>query len=76
MLPALALLVAPAAAAAATVAAAPRPHLVTLLADDLGWFDTTIHNPAAPTPRLSALLSEGLILDRHVRPSSSHWPVV
>ena len=46
-------------------AGAARPHLVTLLADDLGWYDTTINNPDAPTPQISWLLQEGLRLDRH-----------
>jgi arylsulfatase A-like enzyme len=65
--------------------AASCPHLVTLLADDLGWFDTSIHNPAAPTPRMTELLSEGYRLDRHyvyrycspTRRSmlSGRWPV-
>jgi len=41
------------------------PHLVTVLADDLGWYDTTIHNPKAPTPAISALVADGLRLDRH-----------
>ena len=44
---------------------APCPHLVTLLADDLGWYDTTINNPDAPTPQISALLAEGFRLERH-----------
>ena len=65
--------------------AAQCPHLVTLLADDLGWYDTTIQNPGAPTPQMSALLKEGLRLERHyvyrycspTRRSllSGRWPV-
>ena len=61
------------------------PHLVTVLADDLGWYDTTIHNPKAPTPAISALVADGLRLDRHyvyrycspTRRSmlSGRWPV-
>ena len=42
-----------------------RPHLVTILADDLGWYDTAPTNPFAPTPTLAALAAEGLVLNRH-----------
>ena len=42
-----------------------RPHLVTVLADDLGWFDTAIYNPNSPTPALKNALDHGLRLDRH-----------
>ena len=54
-----------AAAVAAHSAAAKPPHLVVVLADDLGWYDTSVHNPGAPTPSLKALADEGLILERH-----------
>eukprot|EP00729_Bicosta_minor_P005668 gene5668-35616_t len=46
-------------------AAAPRPHFVFVLADDLGWYDTAVHNPNSPTPTLAELAKDGLTLDRH-----------
>jgi len=49
----------------AGVAFAPRPHLVTILADDLGWHDTSIRNPNAPTPTIANLSASGLLLERH-----------
>lgn len=67
-----------AAAAAAVPTVPPRPRLATLLADDLGWFDTTITNPAVPTPQLTALLADSLILDRHCELRSTllaHLPI-
>mmetsp|Transcript_30802 Transcript_30802/g.50940 ORF Transcript_30802/g.50940 Transcript_30802/m.50940 type:complete len:533 (+) Transcript_30802:57-1655(+) len=42
-----------------------RPHLIALLADDLGYFDTAIHNAASPTPSIARLAKGGLRLDRH-----------
>lgn len=36
-----------------------------VLADDLGYYDTAIHNPNSPTPNIAAIASEGQILDRH-----------
>lgn len=44
---------------------APRPNILMILADDLGWYDTAIYNPASPTPRLTQLMGEGMRLDRH-----------
>ena len=42
------------------------PNIITLFADDLGWYDTSIYNPVSPTPRIEALArEEGLVLDRH-----------
>ena len=43
----------------------PRPHILALLADDLGAYDTSIHNPNSPTPEIASLASDGLRLDRH-----------
>ena len=45
--------------------AAPRPHVVAVLADDLGFYDTAIYNENSPTPQIAALASHGLRLDRH-----------
>jgi hypothetical protein len=50
---------------AAAAAAAPRPHLVLVLGDDLGFYDTQIYNPTSPTPNLKSLSEQGVRLDRH-----------
>ena len=44
--------------------AAP-PHFITILADDLGWADTALYNPLAPTPRIKEEADQGLLLERH-----------
>ena len=40
------------------------PHLVLLIADDLGWGDTGFTGGDLPTPRLDALARESLVLER------------
>ena len=44
--------------------AAPKPHIVYFLVDDLGWHDVPWHNPGLKTPTLAALAAEGVVLDR------------
>jgi arylsulfatase B len=56
-------------AGAAAVASADRPRVIFhVLADDFGWADAGWHRPPGeletPTPRLSALVKEGIELDR------------
>ena len=51
--------------AAEIPAAAPRPHLLMVLGDDLGFYDTQIYNPTSPTPHLKSLAEQGVRLDRH-----------
>ncbi len=46
-------------------AAAPRPNLVFIIADDLGWADVAFHGGNAPTPHLDRLAREGVELTRH-----------
>ncbi len=46
-------------------AQAPRPSVVFILADDLGWGDVAFHAGAVPTPHLDRLRSEGMELTRH-----------
>lgn len=52
-------------------AAPPRPHIVVLLADNVGWANVGFHRPPQVpareihTPNLDALAEKGLILDRH-----------
>ena len=44
------------------------PHILFILADDLGFADVGFNHPVksyALTPQLDALASEGVILDRH-----------
>lgn len=47
--------------------APPRPHLVSIIVDDLGYDDTSINgNPGVDfTPRIHALMEQGVKLDRH-----------
>ena len=80
---ALALLAAAAAGAAATdplaatpprsdaVAAKPKA-IVMMLIDDLGFWDTAVQNPLAPTPHLGQMKSEGIVLDQMYVPALSH----
>lgn len=42
-----------------------RPNVVVLVADDLGWGDVGWHAGEMRTPRLDALVREGIELDRH-----------
>lgn len=44
---------------------APRPHIVMVIADDLGFYDTEVYNENSPTPNLLALSKSGMRLDRH-----------
>ena len=37
---------------------------MTILADDLGWYDTQVHNPASPTPTIGSLVAQGIALER------------
>ena len=47
--------------AAASVAAAPRPNVLVIVADDLGYADIGVHGGKdVPTPNLDALAARGL----------------
>lgn len=51
--------------------AASKPHIISILEDDLGWYDSGIHNPtaAAWSGNITALAKQGIILTNHY----SHW---
>jgi arylsulfatase A-like enzyme len=64
---------APTAFAAATSAAAqqaaPRPHIVYIVADDLGWKDVEFHGSDIKTPNIDKLAQEGARLEQfYVQP--------
>jgi arylsulfatase A-like enzyme len=54
-------------AAAATGATPPRPNILYIFADDLGWGAGQFNNPDSPiaTPNLDALAQQGLNFTRH-----------
>ena len=43
----------------------PRPNILFILADDLGWADVGFHHGNVPTPNLDKLAAEGLELTQH-----------
>ena len=43
----------------------PRPNILFLVADDLGWEDVGYHGSRIDTPHLDRLVKEGVELDRH-----------
>jgi arylsulfatase A-like enzyme len=45
--------------------AADKPNILLIVADDLGWSDVGWHGGFAKTPRMDALVKEGVELDRH-----------
>ena len=77
---ALALLAAAAGAAATdpvptpprSAAGAKPKAIVMMLIDDLGFWDTAVQNPLAPTPHLGQMKSEGIVLDQMYVPALSH----
>lgn len=47
------------------LAAATKPNVVFIIADDLGWADVAFHGGNAPTPNLDRLASGGVELTQH-----------
>ena len=41
------------------------PHIVLMVADDLGWNDISWHNPLVKSPNLESLARSGIILEQH-----------
>lgn len=50
---------------AARRAAAVQPHILAIMVDDLGSYDTRVSNPDAPSPTIGQLADAGVRLDRH-----------
>lgn len=50
---------------AARAAEPPRPNVLFIVADDLGWGDVGWHGGPAKTPCMDRLVREGVELDRH-----------
>ncbi len=43
----------------------PRPNMVVIVADDLGWANVGYHGSSIPTPRLDDLAAKGRRLEQH-----------
>ncbi len=52
------------ASGAGAWAEAPRPHVVFLLADDLGWKDVGYHGGEEKTPHIDRLAAAGVRLEQ------------
>ena len=55
-----------------TTAAASKPNIVLIMADDLGWQDLGYHGSEIETPHIDSLAESGLVLERfYVQPICS-----
>ena len=70
LLPALAL--AAAFGLPASAQDAPRPNILYIVADDLGWADVGFHGSDIATPTLDQLAADGAQLDAVLRPADVH----
>lgn len=43
----------------------PPPHILFMLADDLGWIDVGFHGSKIHTPNIDSLAKDGVILDNY-----------
>ncbi|XP_042209997.1 arylsulfatase J-like isoform X2 [Homarus americanus] len=49
--------------------ASPQPHIILIVADDLGWNDVSWHNSQVVTPHMEALARSGVLLEQsYVQP--------
>ena len=46
-------------------AAASPPHILFVVADDLGWSDVGFHGSKIQTPNIDKLASDGVVLDNY-----------
>ena len=46
-------------------ASASPPHILFVVADDLGWSDVGFHGSKIQTPNIDKLASEGVVLDNY-----------
>lgn len=53
------------APAMSIAAGAPKPNIIFILADDLGWADVAFHRGNVPTPNLDRLAADGVELTQH-----------
>ena len=51
----------------AAPAESKRPHIVLIMADDLGWNDVGYHGSPVRTPNIDRLAAEGIELERCFR---------
>jgi arylsulfatase A-like enzyme len=51
--------------ASSAAAEPPRPNILLIVADDLGWGDVGWHGGFGRTPHMDRLVAEGVELDRH-----------
>lgn len=48
-----------------TESKSPPPHILFMLADDLGWIDVGFHGSKIHTPNIDSLAKDGVILDNY-----------
>ena len=54
-----------AVAATSPASASQAPKIIlSVIIDDMGWYDSQPHNPTAPTPTLGSWAKEGILLER------------